>query len=373
MVAVNKPQRSSVPTLMSRPIAACGFAFGLLLSIGVLNGDDQGRVNLLYLLVVFMVVPVAGAGLSVFSLLTSKRLNAAQLLFSLPIWPSSVSNNLHKLHQGKLDKQWLFLQSQTAALAYSLATLLGFLSLLLVTDINFVWRSTLVDAEQLQGVLTVIAKPWFFWDAAQPSLELLRATQDSRLANDYSNVTQYGKWWPFILALLFVYAFLLRGMLYAVGIGAVFRASRVNSAKSNNFINATESKPALGKHKLAEITHQIPDDFAIANWAKFTGDNLASLPFSLGSCIEVGPELDEDELLALSEKHRNQLLVVKSWEPPMGELEDYMKQGQGLIMPVDMEGKNLTAPSKNHLQEWQRFTEKSTNWQVFQPAQWHAE
>ena len=60
---ISNPATSSASRL-SRPILLLGFGLGLLLSITVLSGDDAGRVNLFYLLLVYLFIPLFGALIS---------------------------------------------------------------------------------------------------------------------------------------------------------------------------------------------------------------------------------------------------------------------------------------------------------------------
>jgi len=321
-------------------------------------------------LIVFLFIPLLGAIISVTSLLRGKGINVARLLSNMPIWSKSQQSYLHKVRQLHLEKQWFFLQSQAAAIAYSVASVLAFLLLLLTTDINFVWRSTVMEAEQLLPILEIVAIPWLFWDFAQPSLELLRATQDSRLTTQYTDINSFGQWWGFVLATQIVYSFMLRGGLLAAAKAWV-------KLKSQNDIEHQLSKK-LNKsnlqqqesHKFASIGNQLPDNYVLTNWASFSSSQTAQLNLSPSRELPTGPQIIDDEEATGDLKQTQQLILVKAWEPPLGELEDYMQHGQGLIFPINTRAENLLAPEPKHLREWQRFTAQLPHWSIYMPEYW---
>jgi hypothetical protein len=360
-------------TRFSRPIAVVSFLLGFLLSLGVLNGDEAGRVNLLYLLFVYLLIPLLGAVLSVVSLIKGKGLNIARLLSALPIWTKAQQSQLFELRQQQVDKSWFFMQSQMAALAYACASLLTFLILLLVTDINFVWRSTLLTAEQLLPALQVIAAPWWFWESAQPTIELLRFTQDSRLSDTYENTQSFGQWWAFILATQIFYAFLLRGTLLFIAKVTIKRQQKANrhqpiNSQPDSHQNSSQSQGTPLKSstssKLADITHALPNDYVICNWAAFSDELITQTGLNTASLISKGP------LVAVPSELNNtatQLILVKAWEPPMGELQDYMHNGSGLLYPINLKQNKIMSPEQKHLQEWQRFTAQLDNWSIYLP------
>jgi len=366
----------SKPTL-SAPIILVGFLCGLFLSIGVLNGDESGRVNLLYLLMVYLFIPLVGAFLSVTSLINGRGINVARLISALPIWRQPQQTMLLRLRQQKLDKHWFFLQSQAAALAYAVASLISFFILLLATDMNFVWRSTILHAEQLYPVLKVIAAPWWFWDMAQPTTELLRATQDSRLINNYDNTANYGQWWAFILATQVVYSFALRGALLAISTALI---RKTISKAANNMPSVPQGRVAAKNenHAIAALVHSLPVKYTLSNWAAFNKNTIEQLAISPSSVLTEGPSVAlEDRDVALEDQNvafeestydeQSLLVLVKSWEPPMGELHDFLHNQKGVIFPVNLMKNEVVPPESNHLKEWQRFAQSLPHWAIYLP------
>ena len=215
---------------------------------------------------------------SIISLIKGKGINLARLTSKLPILSASQSRTLHQLQQKRLDKLWLFMQSQAAALAYAFASMLTFVLLLLITDINFVWRSTLLDANDLLPLLNTLASPWWFWDAAQPDLVLLQTTQDSRLNQIATDTQAFANWWPFVFASLLVYSFLARGVLL------LLTRLWLNKQSQSDLQNRLEQqwqqhqrqKPSTPP--LSDVTHSLPANLAITNWAGLNDSIKQQLP-----------------------------------------------------------------------------------------------
>ncbi|WP_144392544.1 DUF2868 domain-containing protein [Pleionea sediminis] len=357
-------------THISRPIVAIGFFIGIFLSFAVLSGDEAGRVNLLYLLLIFLFIPLISAVISVISLIHGKGLNFARLVTQIPVWSQSQKAYMHKLRQMNLDKSWFFLQSQAAALAYSAAGVLVFLVLLLVTDMNFVWRSTLLNAEQILPVLEVISAPWPFWPSAQPQLELLQMTQDSRLTDNYQDQSVFGDWWAFILATQLLYSFILRGVMLALAKLWVSRKTQ-NDIETQLSQKLSSVTPQKQQHpSLAPITHALPSSITLNNWAEIDNKLLSTIGAAELPIIKAGPSANENEQQLAEAFKDDQLLVVKSWEPPMGELFDFMALGRGYLIPVDIKQGRIDAPEKHHLEEWQRFINSLNQWQLYLPQEW---
>ena len=148
------------PTTMHFPIWPVYWitaALGIGLSWAALSGDEAGRINLLYLMTIYVFLPIASLLLSIASMLFSKGLHLSRWLLKLPFWHSTDRAKLNQLRRQGMDKIWLFHHTQIAALLFVLASLIVLFILLLTTDMNFIWRSTLLDATDLLPMLNLIA------------------------------------------------------------------------------------------------------------------------------------------------------------------------------------------------------------------------
>src|SRR5690606_1549320 len=85
---------------ISLNLAASGFSVGLLLTLGLLSADSAGRVNLLYLLLLFAFIPAVSLLISlVFGFRKSAGGGFAGTLLNLPIWPRQWQRELLILAQ----------------------------------------------------------------------------------------------------------------------------------------------------------------------------------------------------------------------------------------------------------------------------------
>lgn len=306
---------------------------------------------------------------SILSLVKGKGINLARVALATPLWGHAVQQQVHHLAQRNLDKHWLFFQSQAAALGFSLASLLVFFMLLVATDVNFVWRSTILDASDILPLLEMAALPWYFWESAQPSIELLLSTQDSRLLNSGAVQNNYAAWWPFVLATQVFYCVILRSILLI----SATQFLRLKNKK--DFVSKLSSEVIRGKiqtenHELAKLVHELPHWLAINNWAGIDLEIVKDIEHGLrmDNVMNAGPLASEQDRGFAARWQGEQVILVKAWEPPLGELADYMANGKGFIWPIDWKKSGLINLKLNHLNEWRRFVAKQTDWQVYLPA-----
>ena len=166
---------------LSLGIGLLGLCCGFLVAYGVLVGDSEGRVNLLFLLLLFAFVPVVGLLLSLLLLVKGGGKGLAGWILDIPLWPRHLTLALPQLGLVGGREIWLFYQTQILAVWFSVGCLLLYLLLLLGSDITFIWRSTLLEADDLLPALQAIGIPWGFWPEAQASIALIEQTQDFRL------------------------------------------------------------------------------------------------------------------------------------------------------------------------------------------------
>lgn len=389
-------QHARVTTLPAfyAPFVVFGFALGFILSVFVLNGDSYGRVNLFYLLIIFFLIPVLGAILSLGSLILNKPFNSAFFIAKLPqTFSSKYSAKLYLLHNtmsGKSGRYWLFIQSQTAALGYSFATTIAFCGLLVLTDINFVWRSTILSPNEFFSTLELIAYPWRFINSAQPTLELIKLTQDSRLDIVYDTPNYYGLWWPFVIAVQLFYGLVLRIGLLLIGLSLRKWYSNTSDAQNSHRFshdiakqraqqNHHRTKETLQPTIEAPVTHSLPENYAVLNWSKLPKD--AVLQLSPSVWLKDGPCIDDDALHIAKTTHYPILVLVKAWEPPLGELEDFLQLTQGLLYPVSHINLPNTSNGKTPhtdvpqqpMGEWLRLVKNHPDWQLYQPLEEHVD
>ena len=353
----------------TKPILWIGFFIGLIISWGLLTGDHQGRVNILHLIAVYIFVPILSLVISSISLMFTKGINLANLVSSIPFWSSQLRGNFLKQHQKSASKLTFFYQSQLAAISFSFASLLIFFVLLLTTDVNFIWRSTLLQAEDLFPLLNFLATPWSFWESAQPQMELLLQTKDSRLNNANTSFGHLGDWWEFILAAQLFYALSLR--VITISICKLFILAKANPESELQLMTERHSqfKPS-DPELLARIVDDVSSEFALTNWAGINSSLkskvLSQLSHQATTELKAGPRASYSEQLVSERWQQPQLVITKGWEPPLGELQDYLHNGVGYLLPLEWENEELKVLSAKHLNEWRRFAKSLPQWQVLQ-------
>ena len=340
---------------------------GVLLSYGVLSGDDQGQVNLLLLLLLYVLVPVLTLLLSAIALLRRRGRGVAGWLLELPVWSAAQQAALMRLSSSSSRKAWLIYQGQYFSLGFSLACLLAYLALLLATDISFVWRSTLLDAGQLLPVLDWLAWPWGFWSEAQPSLSLLELTRDFRLGDQEQGQDRVGLWWRYILAAQISYNLLPRTVALLLAGRALRRSQQAQQAPLREDA-ANRIGPAAPE--LAPLVSAPARPFVLLDWARLTPPQYQAVQDHYGlaqDIVTISPQSDARALASQLQQH-NVVVLVKGWEPPLGELADVLAGlsggGDCLLLPLDWNGAGLRAARPVHLKEWRRFAAGLGPWKV---------
>lgn len=340
-----------------------GSLAGFLVGLGTLSGDEQGRVNLLFLLLVFAFLPVVSLLFSLLFLLRRGGRGLSGWLLELPVWSRHLSAALLELEVRQSRKDWLLHQSQVLGLSFSLGTLFVFLLLLLGTDVSFVWRSTLLEAPDLLPALQFISWPWRWWPEAQPSLVLLEQTRDFRLDNSASGLSHAGQWWRFILAIQVCYSLLPRSLLW------LYSGWRVTSNQSRSAQDAAQAHSGteidVGTPRLANTVDTVSQPYTLLVWGSFGADCLASIQSIYGKAETV----ERLEPMAPTPAVNPPIVVlVKSWEPPLAELADVLENfspgEEGFILPVDCSAGEPGKLRAAHLSEWRRFAATLENWQI---------
>ncbi|PHS16384.1 MAG: hypothetical protein COA86_12160 [Kangiella sp.] len=373
-------------TRISKPIVWISFILGLVISWSVLSGDSLGRVNLLYLIILYVIFPCVSL---IYSLL-SYFYSPLQLGSLSTIIISFVRNNSFvfkkyknqylKLPQSNSPKLVLLYFSQLSAMSFSVASLLVLFVLLIASDVHFIWRSTLLDSEHILYGLQIIALPWQFWQDAQPTLEMISNSQDNRLFTEVvSQLSSSGtavstNWWQFVLATQIFYAFLMRFVVVLLLQLSFKFQTKSNSKYAKNVQNSNstylkERDNSVSKNQLFETSMKdITLDYALNNWANIPSILLDRIEEKLSgikvNTINAGPSATDSERLIADRWRETQLIIVKSWEPPLAELSDFMQNSMGYLLPLDLKNEKIVECKDFHLQEWFRFVEKQPQWKL---------
>ena len=367
--------RNSHQTLkqISLSLGFLGLLVGFLVGYGVLSGDALGRVNLLFLLMLFAFLPVLGLILSLVLIAGGGGKGLAGWILELPILPQRLAVEMLNLGVSASRKPWLFYQTQVLTLSFAVGGLLVYFFLLLGSDISFVWRSTVLQATDLLPVLNGLAVPWWFWPEAQPSLELLQQTQDFRLSTQTTDAPVLGQWWKYILAAQCTYNLLPRTLMLLIAKHRYKRATSTTSTsqglsqRDRNPINLSGDRPVL-----AAVVHSITSPYVLLDWANSLDFCHRYISNLIGTPVEIYhiKPLSSPSEIAIEAPIQSLLVLVKSWEPPMGELSDYLfplsGSPQKFILPLDWDQGKVRPITTNHLGEWRRFCGALSGWQLLQ-------
>lgn len=359
---------------LSVGLGLLGLCCGFLAAYGVLSGDSEGRVNLLFLLLLFAFLPVVGLLLSLFLLLKGGGKGLAGWILDIPLWPRHLTLSLTRFGPAGDRQLWFFYQTQILAVSFSVGCLLLYLLLLLGSDITFVWRSTLLEAENLLPALQLIGLPWAFWPEAQASLALIERTQDFRLDAQALSTPVVGLWWKYILAAQLTYNLIPRSLMLLL-IRRKYQAG-LKSAQGQTLRADTDKPRETVNHDvaLAKVTEAVDLPYILLNWGDVSPDRRQQIQQQLGeaaSVVDLSPLAQVDP--AQNFNNHSLVVLVKSWEPPLAELADCLRDLTGvnqkadkLILPLDWNESGLKKPSAAHLDEWRRFTATLPGWQVLQ-------
>ena len=356
---------------LSLGLGLLGLCFGFLTAYGVLAGDNEGRVNLLFLLLVFAFLPVLGLLLSIFLLAKGGGKGLAGWILEIPLWPRHLTLAFSRLGLSHGRELWLFYQTQILVMSFSLGCLLLYLLLLLGSDITFVWRSTLLEPDDLLPALQAIGIPWRFWSEAQASLTLIEQSRDYRLESLDMSLPVVGLWWKYILATQLVYNLLPRSLMLLVT-----RHKYQACLQQNALRHASNSQPQSNdavrdENTLARLIRFVELPYTLLDWAGISTDCYGRIQQLLGDADEILPLGPLQQQLGIPSPDNLSLVVlVKSWEPPLAELADRLRDIDSnavkLILPLDCNNAGIRQPTPAHLDEWRRFAATLPNWQVLQ-------
>ena len=336
-----QPVSTVSPASIRLAFVLLGLALGLMLGWPLLSGDEQGQVNLLAVLMLLALLPLLTLLLTLSALLRRRDHGMRLLWQGLPL-PGSWKRALRGWRTSGEGFWWLFYAGQWLAVGFSLGSLAAFGLLLLFTDLHFVWRSTLLRAEDLLPWLQAIALPWRFWDSAQPTMEWLTLSRDSRLVEAARGLDD---WWRYLLAAQFCYALLPRLLLATWASRHLQRKRREASLQPA----PAGSRPSP---ELPPLEQSLPAD---AEWL-----DAAWLPPAIAGCLPQPPRPLDRDFAA----DRPLVVVVRAWEPPLAELGDRLQGLRGLLLPLDWEQETLRPPRPEHLDEWRRFAATLDGWGV---------
>lgn len=363
--------------------AAAGAVFGVLTMAGLLFYDGGQRINVT-VIIAFVLLQLL--------------LALATTVQSLAGWQpwSWLQRRLQAQPPGttlaQLQPALMARAAHTGGSLFALAGLLTLLVMLVVQDLAFGWSTTLnTAAHSYHSLIQAIASPWGgLWPAAEPSRELVEATRFFRASpgSTGTDPAQWGQWWPFVVMLWLTWVLLPRLLLLALsqwllarkaerllqrhpGMQALMYRMETPTLDTGNQHNDADDLPDT---RTRARPGQLQDSQYIICWA---GAGEPELPQALlaqdSRVLKAGgrASLAEDDgvLESLAEQLAGErapsvVLVTRSWEPPTGELHDFLEQARArwpdgttlTILPLAPDANR--EPAEHLVQPWLRFTER---------------
>jgi len=302
-------------------------------------------------------------------------------------------------------KKWIFLwQAQRLALAYHAGLLITLLLLVSFQDLAFGWSSTLaLETESIHRLTLWMSWPWHnLVPQAVPDVGLIDASRYFRIQGQVQVLSvetaqELGFWWQCILLSILFYGVFPRFVLWAIckrqlrqhcrlaiashpeidhivsRLSAHSVSTRSLEPGENRFDKTQDFSPNL-RSKNSKFNSLDLASIDIINWAQIdVGDKelqqlfnpsseisdvqaTKSIAKAGGICTHAEDEQLIKKLSAAACQHV--VLALKSWEPPLAELGDFIKAllradiEQVSLLLVAPAGKTVTC---NNYQEWARF------------------
>ena len=357
--------------------AVLGAVLGAAFMAGLLVYDGSRRINLLVLLVLI-------AMQLVLALLTS-----LQAWLGWQPWGSvlaGLSDDTHPLQS--LRPALSARIAHTGGLLFAISGLLTLLAMVVVQDLAFGWSTTLqASSESVHRLVSLLALPWqSLWPDAVPSAELVAASQYYRLSDSaVSDPALLGTWWPFLLMAWLTYVLLPRLVLLLLA--ALQVRWQANAALCRHpgypallyrfdtpWVETRGEEEAPAQPVQVEVSlSPLPESATVIHWAGAAQESrelmerLSRQPSPLQLRAGGNSSLEEDvaTLTQAGERRQPVILVARGWEPPTGELSDFVHDAleqwpKGTLMALvplaDEQGEALTDPGL--LAQWQRFVER---------------
>lgn len=375
----------SAPTLrfwrrINSGFMAAGTLFGILAMLGLLFYDGGQRIN--------VTVILAFVG---FQLLLA-LLTTAQSLAGWQPWRALLRrfrNNPESPVSLKLQPVLMARAAQLGGLCFAVAGLATLLVMVVLQDLAFGWSTTLeTNARGYHALISTLATPWaWLWPAAAPDLALVEATRFFRasVGEGGVNPARWGQWWPYIAMLWATWALLPRLVLVLLAEVLIRRKARhllanhpalhalmyrmeTPALETGNDHNDATDLPDTETHLKLQ---PLPDASTVLCWAGAGDPELPdalsagkSLIAKAGGRMTLAQDRHTLEMAATrlaQEPRRSVLLVTRSWEPPTGELEDFLISARELwpagtqIALVPLAKHIEQEPDTHQVQQWLRF------------------
>lgn len=377
--------------------AAIGLVAGVMTMSGLLFYEGGQRINITVLMA-FVVLHM------VLALLTS-----LQSLAGWQPWGWLLRRFQSQPADGVAIRLQPLLMAKAAhlgGLCFATAGLLTLLAMVVVQDLAFGWSTTLdTAASSYHRLVQVVSTPWaWLWPAAAPDFSLVDATRFFRAGDRSapSGPALWGQWWPFVtmlwvtwvllprLVLLLLATALIRHKAHSLlarhpAMQALLYRMETPALDTGNAYNDAADQPDT---RIRDHLFPLPESDILLCWA---GAGEPELPDTLRSgkhlIVSAGGKAslaqDTQALQQIADHLKTPakaiILLVRAWEPPTGELQDFLESARSLwpdqtrVAIVPLAADIHREPDAHQIQPWLRFAERVGNGfvQISVPAfQW---
>lgn len=371
-----------VERLSSVILSFLALFFGFIAAGVVLHYNGTEPVNVIYFLFLSFFIPVVTMLFSIFAMLKQEFFIHISLTYI--VQKIFLTFQKEPLDETLLDGnmvRWLFItKMQMTSLLFAIGVELALLLSITTQDIAFAWSTTLdISPQTLHCILSTLALPWsFFLPSAVPSLELIEHSHYFRLGGQITqqmleNVSELGGWWKFLAMETFVYAILLRVVLYIVS------SIELKKSLQNSMLHLPQAQQLLQDMNEPIITTKAMDEEKPlhnnthtdnANTQPQTRNYDAVLGYAFGedevlvisealhlnaeqySCIGGNNSLDEDEAL-IETLQGDVAVILKAWEVPTMDFIDFIDT---LVLHTDTITLYPVGYAKNNYQPYEKDT-----------------
>lgn len=395
------PPELAALTNVNRVFAGLGALLGIVAMAGLLVFDGGQRINLTLILGFIALQLLLALATTLQSLAGWNPWGPA--LGYLNRW-TGLATHLSSDTPGVLQQlrpHWLAGAAQLGGLCFAVT---GWLTLMIsgvLQDLAFGWSTTLsVADEPFHRFISLLATPWHsLIPEAAPSLELVRDTRFYRADGSGNPVDpqRWGQWWSFVSLAWLCYVILPRASLWLLSQVLLRRAvhqqlSHHPAVTALRYRMETATLDTGNQHD--DRHHEpdlntdvqpvpLPEAAVVIRWAPASDDPgqpcwPPTLPLlSAGGRQSLIQDLATLETAGHHLREAGEqpavLLVCRAWEPPTGELADFIQDGRDrwpagtviALLPLNVDNQ---PPDPPMLAPWQRFVRRHGPMMLCQPG-----
>jgi len=348
-------------TIFSSLFGFMALFLGFSTGFALLSYSGSKPVNVIYLLLVMIGLPLLSMTLSLLSIVFGNiganifaRLSPLYYLEKVvKFLPFAKNIEFSSLPFSLTLSKWIFLQRvQIFSFLFSLGLFFALILMIISKDIAFGWSTTLqVDDSSFQSLLATLSFPWReFVPSAVPSLDLVEVSHYFRLGehldkNMIHNADKLGAWWKFLAMATFTYALVFRLIFWVMtyygfkrelkkeffsldGVSTLIKEFKTPFVSTKS--HGTEKHLKIKEDSTREVDEYLNGEYqTILGW-NFSDEQLLLIKDSLGvnskNIESVGGKnslLDDNKII---DRLKGDVLVyVKAWEPPTMDFMDFLE------------------------------------------------